>query len=534
MHADALFTGGAVYTQDPSVPRAEALATRAERILAVGSAAELADLRGPGTRVVNLAGRALLPGFVDAHIHFGAFAMSRRQLDLESAATLEQGLATLRATASGLPAQRWIEGRGWDRNRWGRLPTAAELDSAVGARPAALRSHDGHSLWVSTAALQQAGITRNTPDPPGGRVERDESGEPIGILFETARRLAWSAMPAATVAEMVDAIREALPVAAAAGLTGIHNLEDRVSLRAFGALRRAEELSLRVFHGVPHEALSAAIDAGLETGLGDEWLRIGLLKLFADGALGSHTAHVLEPYIGQASEGNRGLPRLSSDELRENLGRAARAGLGVAVHAIGDAAVRSVLDAMEWARRNEPAADAAATIFRVEHAQLIDPADVPRFAELDVVASMQPIHAVGDWRAADALWGARAGFGYAWRSLLDAGALLAFGTDAPIEPIEPLRSLHAAVTRQEPSGEPAGGWYPEQRLSLAEAIRAYTVGAVQAERGLGSRGTLTSGKLADLVVLSRDPFAVEPAALLETNVDVTMVGGRIVHADAHV
>jgi predicted amidohydrolase YtcJ len=511
---------------DPSRPQASALAVRGDRIVAMGVQSDLDALRGPATRIVDLAGRAVLPGFVDAHIHFGSFAMGRRQVNLDAARTLEDGLTLLAGAARDPHATGWLLGRGWDRNRWGRLPTAADLDRVAGDVPAALSSHDGHSLWLNSLALAEARIDQGTPDPPGGRIERDEQGHPVGVLFENAQALARRAMPAPSVEQMADAIRAALPVAAAAGITGIHNFEDATSLRAFAALRRSGELMLRVFHGVPRGNLRAAAQTGMETGFGDAWLRIGAVKLFADGALGSRTAFLLDPYEGRA-DGYRGIATLDAHELREDLVCAARASLGVAVHAIGDAAVRAVLDNVAWVRTHEPAG--AEALFRIEHAQLVHPDDVPRFAALNVVASMQPIHAVSDWRAADEHWGRRARHGYAWRSLLEAGAPLAFGTDAPVERIEPLHGLHAAVTRQDPDGQPEGGWYPEQRLNLAQAIRAYTLGSVQAEQAAGERGSLAVGKLADLVVLSLDPFAHGPDALLEAQVDMTVVGGRVVH-----
>ncbi len=524
--AQLLFTGGAIYTMEDAQPRADALAVRGERILAVGDAQELTPLRGPATRVVELGGRALVPGFVDAHIHFGWYARSRREVDLDQAATLEAGLALVRAAAERLPDDAWIHGRGWDRHRWGRLLGAIDLDGAVGPRRAVLRSHDGHALWCSSAVLAAAGVDAGTPDPPGGRVERLEDGRPSGVLFENAQALVERVIPEPGLEETIAAIREALPSAAAAGVTGIHNLEDARTLRAFTRLWLRGELTLRVFHGIPRAHLRAAARVGVETGLGDNWLRVGLVKLFADGTLGSETAYLLEPYVGR-DDGYRGIPTLEPEELRADLLAAARAGLGVAVHAIGDAAVRNALDAIAWARAQDPLA--ARALYRIEHAQLVHPDDFARFAQLDVVASMQPTHAVADWRAADEHWGPRSRTAYAWRSLLDAGVSLAFGTDAPVERIEPLRSLYAAVARRDESGVPAGGWYPEQALRLHEAVRAYTRGAAHAERADARKGSLTPGKLADLVVLSGDPFARGVEALLETDVDTTVVGGRIVH-----
>jgi predicted amidohydrolase YtcJ len=514
-----VLTNGTIYTLDPAQPRAAGLAIEAGRIIALDPTG--GNLQGDQT--IDLAGRAVLPGFIDAHLHFGSYALAAEEVDLNTCASLEAGLEVLRRAAERLPPDALLRGRGWDRNRWGRLPTAADLDAAVGPRPAVLNSHDGHALWLNTPVLRLARLTRDTPDPPGGAIERDAQGAPTGVVVENGRDLIWRVVPVPTIDHLADAIRRALPVAAAAGLTGFHSFEDTRSLAAFRLLDQAGELPLHVWHGVPRSQLRRARQLGLRTGVGSEHLRIGPVKLYADGALGSRTAYLLEPYEGR-EEGYRGLRTLEPDELLDDLRVAAEAGLDIAVHAIGDAAVRGVLDTVEAARP-----DMRERLVRIEHAQLVDPADVPRFAALDVVASMQPSHAVSDWRAADAHWGARARFGYAWRTLLGAGARLAFGTDAPVEPIEPLPSLYAAVTRRDAHGQPPDGWYPGERLSLLEAVRAYTLGAAHAGRADDVRGSLTVGKDADLVVLSEDPFKADPQSLLELQVDLTMVGGRIVH-----
>ena len=525
MQAEVLLRGGNVVTQDRRLPRGRSVAIGGGRILAIGiQAGDLDDLIGPNTRSIQLDGGALVPGFVDAHVHFGHFALARRQVDLDAAGSLEDGIALIKDAAARLREGEWLQGRGWDRNRWGRLPTRADLDLAIGERPAALSSHDGHSLWLSSAALHVSGVRLDTPNPAGGVIERDASGESTGVLFENAQDLIREHIPEPSDRELREAIRSALKTAAAAGLTGIHNLEDARTRRAFQSLESAGELSLRVYHGVPRGELDQARERGLRTGAGSDWLRIGPVKLFSDGALGSQTAFMLEAYAGR-DDGYRGVATLDPDELDHAIRLAADAQLDVAVHAIGDAAVRRVLDAFERARREYP--PFRQRLPRIEHAQIVDPADVPRFHELGVVASMQPIHATADWQAADRLWGQRARHGYNWRGLLDAGAMLAFGTDAPVEHIEPLHSLYAAVTRRDPSGEPAGGWYPAQCLGLEEAVRAYTLGSAMAERAAGRRGTLAAGMDADLVVLSPDPFAKPAEALCETRVVLTMVGGRV-------
>lgn len=533
MKADVLFKGGTLLTQDRRQPRAQALAVAGGRIIATGARTdELDDLAGPTTRLIDTRGKAMVPGFVDAHVHFGHWAIAQQQVDLDTSATLKDGLEALRKASAERGADQWVQGRGWDRNRWGRLPTRSDLDAAVGGRAAALSSHDGHSLWLSSAALQAAGIARDTPDPPGGVIDRDSSGEPSGVLFENAQDLVRAHFPEATDAELLNALRGGFARAAAAGITGIHNLEDARTQRLFAALEGSGELSLRVYHGVSRGELSEARERGLRSGAGSDWLRIGPVKLFADGALGSRTAWLLEPYVGREDEAYRGVATLSGEELEEAMRQAADAGLDIAVHAIGDAAVRRVLDVFERTRHAYPLL--GQRLLRIEHAQLVHPDDVPRFARVGAIASMQPIHAVADWRVADRHWAERARHGYAWRSMLSARAKLAFGTDAPVESIEPLHSLYAAVARRDASGEPIGGWYPEQCLSLEEAIRAYTQGAAAAERALGRRGMLAAGMDADLVVLAPDPLGGPPEALKETSVLLTMVGGRITFEGAGV
>jgi predicted amidohydrolase YtcJ len=528
MQAEVLLKGGTLVTQDRRQPRARALAVTGGRIVATAPVdGDLDELVGTGTRVIDLDGAAVVPGFVDAHVHFGHWALAQQQVDLDMATTLQEGLALLRATANHLQSTAWVQGRGWDRNRWGRLPTRTELDEAVGGRAAALSSHDGHSLWLSTAALEAAAISASTSDPPGGVIQRDEHGQPTGVLFENAQDLVRPKIPEPTDAVLQHALKQGLKRAAELGLTGIHNLEDAHTRRAFAALEASGELSLRVYHGVSRGELNEARERGLATGTGSDWLRTGPVKLFADGALGSRTAWLLEPYVGH-DDGYRGVATLSAQELEAAMRQAADANLDVAVHAIGDAAVRRVLDVYESTRSAYP--PLSHRLLRIEHAQLIDPDDVPRFARLGVFASMQPIHAVADWRVADRYWGDRARHGYAWRSVLDAGAKLAFGTDAPVESISPLDSLYAAVARRERTGEPRDGWRMEQSITLEQAVRAYTAGSAAAERVLGRRGMLAPGMDADLVVLSPDPFSgVEPAeALCQTSVALTMVGGRII------
>jgi predicted amidohydrolase YtcJ len=530
MQAELLLRGAKLYTQDRRrpLPSARSLATGGGRILAVGQADDdLDDLRGPATRVIELEGAAVVPGFVDAHIHFGHFALSRRQVDLDASITLNEGLHVVRTAAELLAEGVWLQGRGWDRNRWGRLPTRADLDGVVGTRPVALSSHDGHALWLNSAALAAAGIRRETANPPGGVIERDASGQPSGVLFENAQDLVRAHIPEASERELYAAMRDALGTAAAAGLTGVHNFEDARTRRVFQALEAAGELTLRTYHGVPRGELPEARERGLSTGAGSEWLRVGPLKLFADGALGSRTAWLLEAYEGRAEDDYHGVTTLSAEELELDLHAAADSGLDVAVHAIGDAAVRRVLDVYEQTRQAYP--PLRGRLLRLEHAQLVHPDDMARFAKLGVIASMQPVHATADRHAAEQHWGERSRYAYAWRDLLSAGATLAFGTDAPVERIEPLLNLYTATSRRDPGGSAADGWHAEQCVGLEEAVWASTRGSALAERAAGRRGSLATGMDADLVALGPDPFGRPPDALLQTRVLLTMVGGRITY-----
>ena len=524
-----VLTNGRVYTQDAARPIAEALASIGNRIVAVGSNDDALAAAGLGAERIDLRGRAVVPGFVDSHVHFLGFSFDRQRARLDRATSVAEVQQLVTAAAEKVGPDAWVLGRGWDRNLWpgAPFPSRHDLDAAAGGRPVCLLSRDVHAVWANSRALKLAGITAQTPDPPGGKILREPDGAPSGVLLESAgervRALSDRPSPEAAVA----AARAAQDALIRVGVTGLCNFEGVEAIRAFQTLEAVGDLRLRVSAGVTRRGLTTAAEVGLSTGFGGDRLRIGLLKLFADGALGSGTAAMLEPYDDGGPD-DRGIPTISLDDLVALIRQARAAGIGVATHAIGDAAVRLVLDAAEIARADS-APGALEQILRVEHAQLVHPDDVSRFARLDVVASMQPIHATSDMHVADRRWGERCATGYAWRALLDSGARVAFGTDCPVEPPDPLLGIHAAVTRQRPGGEPPGGWYPEQRLTVAEAIRAYTVGSAEA---LGLRqelGTLAPGFLADAVVLSADPHTADPASLAEIAVTMTVFDGMVAH-----
>ncbi|MBM3134177.1 MAG: amidohydrolase [Chloroflexi bacterium] len=516
MKADLILYNGLVHTLDNTHPQAQAVALYGGRIVAVGRNEEVRALAGRGTPVLDLAGRTVVPGFTDSHVHFLWYAVGLTRPNLDGAKSLEEALARLAPAIAATPPGEWVLGFGWNHEEWPVpvFPTRQHLDAIAPAHPVALRRKDGHSAWVNSLALKLAGISRETPDPPGGQINRDASGEPTGILRENAMDLLYRLVPEAGP----ETFRRALPVgiaqAHAAGLTGIHDMEGAEALTAFQTLHRQSQLTLRVRLQIPAENLEHALALGMQSGLGDETLRLGGVKMFADGSLGSQTAWMLAPFEGQPE--NYGLSTTPVDELAAMARRAAAGGI----------ANREVLDIYAALRRENLGAGLRQ---RIEHVQLLHPADVGRLAALGVVASMQPIHATSDRYMADRHWGARSRYGYAWRSLLDAGTALAFGSDCPVETLDPLQGLYAAVTRQRADEPDAPAWYPAECLTPAEALRAYTVGAAYATGDEGRLGRIATGYLGDLVVLSQDVLAVPPAELLATKVDYTIFNGQVVH-----
>ena len=516
---EILFHGGRIHTG--SSLRADALVSRDGRIAAIGRETDLRRDHADA-EPVDLRGGLMTPGWADSHVHFTWWAIQMGQVDLRDEPSVEAALARVQGYAQGLPAGAWVVGGRFDKNRWGRWPTAAELDRATAGRPAALRSRDGHSRWLNTAALRAAGIDRSTVDPAGGAIERDASGAPTGILKENANQLADRVVPPPTAEELFAAVARGQREAHKRGITAIEDLEQGAAFDAFQRRRDLDELRIRVAMGIPHGSLEHALALGLRTGLGDEWLRVGHLKIFTDGALGSQTAALEEPYAGSA---DRGLLTIDPEQLQRDVARAAAGGIAVAIHAIGDRAVRVALDAIEPTRATHPALRQ-----RVEHAQLLRPQDIARFGTLGVIASMQPIHATSDRDLADRYWGRdRVTRAYPWRSLLAAGARLAFGSDAPVEPIDPLLGIHAAVARQRPGD--ADRWHAEQALTLDEAIAGYTSGSAYAMHAERERGTLAVGMRCDATVVERDLAALPVSEWPALKVVATVVGGEIVHTD---
>jgi predicted amidohydrolase YtcJ len=484
-------------------------------IQAVGPAAALARQVPDGTPVYELPDALVTPGFVDGHTHFAMWALSRRRVTLGGSPTREEAV---RRVAAVSPVQGWIVGQGWDANGWDRAPDRAALD-AVQPGPVYLDSLDVHAAWVNSAALAAAGIGRDTPDPFGGRIVRDAAGEPTGVLLERAVELMAPHLPEPPPALLDTALREAQAEAHRLGLTGIHNVEGDGALAAFERLATSDALRLRVLFHPPVTSLDALVRRGIRSGAGSAWLRIGGVKLFLDGSLGSRTAWMLQPYEGS---GDRGMPITSGEEAARAMGAAAAAGIASTVHAIGDAAVRRALDLMAQLPR-------VAIPHRIEHFQCVAEADLDRAAAAGLVVSMQPAHLLTDIPLVERYWGGRGRGAYAFGSLRRRHTPMVFGSDVPVASIDPREGLFAALERRSNAGGPAGGWRPEEKLSFGEAVRAYTVGAAHAA-GVGRSGTLAPGHDADLVAWEFDPAVERGAgdAARAGSARLTVVGGEVV------
>ncbi len=529
--ADLVLLGGDVITMDEARPRARALAIRGGRVIAVGDDAEVQPWIGDGTRVVALAGRTVTPGLVDAHCHLAGLGAALERVSLRGVATEAEAASLALAAAADRAPGEWVLGRGWDQNLWGGgFPTRASLDAVLADRPVALRRVDGHAVWVNSAALALAGVTAATPDPAGGRILRDADGAPTGVLVDNAMDLVEGQIPAATEDVIERRIRAAAVYAIERGLTGVHEMGlDDPTVAVYRRLAAAGALPLRVTGYVAGDpAVAAALRTrAIDPGTGDGWFSLRGVKIYADGALGSRGAALHADYDDEP--GQRGNWVTSPAELRQAILDSVAGGWQVAIHAIGDAAIHAVLDGYAEAGAAHPG---AALRLRVEHAQVVDPDDVPRFAQLGVLASMQPTHATSDMPWAEARVGpARVRGAYAWRTMLDAGVVVVGGSDFPVEEVSPLLGLYAAVTRQDHDGNPAQGWYPAQRMTLDEAIHAFTAAAAYAGFVEADRGVLRVGMVGDVTVLDRAIDGVDPGgSLRDAGIALTVVGGRVVFA----
>jgi len=515
------------------VHRFEAMLVEDGKVVATGNEADLAP-RATDATVVDGGGRYLLPGLIDAHGHVMGLGELRRQADLVGTGSLEQAQERIRAFARAHPDDAWLLGRGWNQVLWklGRFPTARELDAAVGDRPAWMERVDGHAGWANSAALARAGITAATPDPVGGRIERDADGRPTGVLVDGAMDLVTAKLPAPTPAQQDAALDLALAEMARLGLTGVADAGiDRGTYSRYRRYADQGKLTARIYAmiggtGADFDAIAAD---GPVLGAGGDVLTVRSVKLYADGALGSRGAALLAPYSDDP--GNLGLLFNTPEAITAMVEKAFARGYQVNVHAIGDAGNREVLDAFAAGYRSHP--EARALRNRVEHAQVVALDDIPRFAALDLVASMQPTHATSDMNMAeDRIGPERIRGAYAWRRFLDQGTRIAGGSDFPVESANPFLGLHAAVTRQDLDGHPPGGWYPDQAMTVAEALRAFPLDAAYAEHAEDRLGTLEPGKWADFILVDQDIFAVPPLQIGRTRVLETWVGGHRVYAAA--
>lgn len=526
--ARTLYHNGRIHTMDPLRPRATAMVVQGDRILAVGDRAEVAGLLRAGDRACDLGGATMVPGFTDAHVHFALYSFLLSDINLDGVQSRAEALRRVAERAAQLPPGAWVRGGGFNANEWDRWPTAADLDRVAPQHPVALDSKDVHTTWCNSVAMRLAGVSAATSDPVDGRMWRDEHGEPTGLFQEGACNLIAAAMPERTPDEYEQAMRQGIRHAHTMGVTGVHCMDPIPAFQAMQRLHRSGELGVRVLKYLPVSVLDSVRAAGLQSGLGDAWLRIGGIKMFADGSLGSQTAAMLAPYEGAA--GNLGVRMYQAEELAERVARCVEGNLAVAVHAIGDWANRIVLDALAAQHAAQRATSQRPGLrHRIEHVQLIDPADLPRVAQLGVVASVQPSHAPSDRYMADRLWGERSRHAYAFRSLLASGACLALGSDVPVEPLDPLAGIHAAVTRKRLTEPDSAPWYPEQRLTVDEAVAGFTMGAAYISGEERLKGSLSPGKLADFVVLSQDVFSGREEELATAHVNLTAIGGQHVY-----
>ncbi len=528
--ADLIVTNANIYTVDPAGSRAKAVAVMGERIVAVGTNAEIEQWRGPKSKVIDGRGRLMLPGFNDAHVHFLSGGLQLDSVDLKDAASPEEFTRRIAERATITPQGEWITGGDWDDQRWSspRLPTKEMIDSATGDTPVFVSRYDGHMALANSAALKLAGVNAQTPDPPGGEIVRDAQGNPTGVLKDAAMGAVYRVIPPLSRERRLRAAKRALAYAARLGVTSVQDMgPDYEDISVYSELANKGELTSRIYAAPLIYGWQDQAKLGIRRAFGSPYLRIGALKAFADGSLGSTTAYFFAPY--DDAPNTRGL---LSDEMqplskmRERMMKADDAGLQLCVHAIGDQAISIVLDLFDEVEKAHRAADRR---LRIEHAQHVAPKDFARFASEHVIASVQPYHAIDDGRWAEKRIGAeRIKSTYAFRTFLDRGVRLALGTDWTVAPLNPMLTLYAAVTRRTLDDKNPKGWLPEQKLTMAEAVRAYTLGSAYAEFQENEKGSITPGKLADMILLSQDIFSIDPKEFPKVEVETTIVGGRVV------
>ncbi len=536
--ADLVLVHGKIWTENPKQPEVEAVAIQGNRIMGVGDSESILKLAGPNTKVVDLKGRRVVPGFNDAHVHFYMGGDGITSVKLLGAVSAEEFRKRIAEFARTRPKGEWILNGNWDHERWtpANLPTHQLIDDVTPDNPVFVNRSDGHMCLANAVAMKLAGVDKNTKDVPGGVIVRDADGNPTGIFKDAAKSLIERAQPHPSMEHILSALKAAQDYATENGVTSVQDMGvftaqgvDTMAdvIRGYQTLEKRGELRVRVSTHLPLVDWKRLASVGIMANFGTVKLQVGALKSFADGSLGSTTAWFFEPYSDAPNTSGIPSPELlHPDKMYEEMRDADKAGLQLAVHAIGDRAIRAILDMFERLEHEEGMSDRR---LRIEHAQHLSPADIPRFAKLHVIASVQPYHAIDDGRWADKRIGPeRVKTTYAFRSLLDAGAVLAFGSDWFVAPMNPLVGIYAAASRRTLDGKHPNGWVPQQRISVAEAVHAYTMGSAYASLEDGIKGSIEPGKLADLAVLSDDIFHIDPVAIEKTKVDVTIFDGKVI------
>ncbi|HLH63876.1 MAG TPA: amidohydrolase [Ktedonobacteraceae bacterium] len=533
-----LYLNGTIYTMDAAQPRAQAIAidSASGRILAVGDNDEIRRMAVRDSEMIDLRGKTMLPGFIDAHIHLVEAAYRRHYIDASGTRSEAEVARLVQQRAEQTPPGQWIQGGRWDKNLWPgqQFPGRASLDAVAPAHPVALWSKDGHLLWVNSLALQRAAITAATPDPANGAILRDSNGEPTGVLEEEeATSLVYRVIDKRDPLLTRHLTQNIIKDLQRSGITSIHDIEARESFTLFQQLRDEGQLGVRVEMFLPRHMLPELREIGLQAGFGDDLLRFAGIKIFADGTLGSQTAAMLEGFEGNPH--NKGILTLPEAEMNEIVRAAAEMGISIAIHAIGDRAAHVALNSIEQAQQSlagSPSESKKRRLrYRLEHVQLITSEDLARLKRLGVVASVQPFHAVADREIAERYWGRRHRHAYAYHTMQRMGIPLALGSDAPVETFDPVRILYAATMRNDITTPQRPPWLPDQALPVAQALWDYTVGAAYAAAQEDHKGSLTPGKLGDAVVLREDILNVPPQKMVENGVQATILGGRIVYGE---
>jgi len=543
INPDLILWNGHVRTMDDDQPQAQAIAINSGRIMAVGNNDAIGAMANASTRKINLDGQLVLPGMIDAHFHYYEWAQMRKSLNLADIKSFSACMQSIREAAQKKNPGQWIIGLGFNESDWpeNRIPSGSDLDQVAPHHPVIIWRCDLHLAVANSSALALADINKNTPDPPEGLIERDTSGDSTGILRELAINLVKETIPPLTEKQIVDAMQDGMPELHSLGLTGLHDIrimggiEGATALRAWQKLNEASALDLRTWVTIPGERIDEAIALGLRTGMGDDRLRLGHLKYFADGGMGARTAWMIDPYL----DGGSGMPLTPIDELQLAVDKADNAGLSVMIHAVGDRTNRELAGLFERLgnQRKNPVEHNilwnSPIPHRIEHLQMSRKADIEKFANLHVAGCVQPHNMILDINMIDQSVGEMGRYAYAFRDILESGIQLMFSSDCPVADPSPIAGIYAAATRQRQDGSPKGGWYPDQCVKVDDAIRAYTRTPAVASGAYDHLGSISPGKYADLIVLDKNIYLIDPREIPDTRVVLTMFDGRIVFSADH-